>query len=267
MKKTLTIILVMACLLSFSACTKAGKPDESTSAGISSEPAEESETTSTSHSESEQSVFPSDETTETSESETSSESTETSAVTTPKPAVKVTTASKKTITVDGERFKVNIPKVTISGKDMSSVNKKIKNDITKKKWGAKYSYYKNDKIVSILVHYQGMYDADTENRVYNISVSTGKFISDAAVVKLYGSTDKKFFAQIKKAYKKDKFGTKYGLSKKQASKYLSKIRKRNLKRISYKYVDPYIDSKGKLKWVSSRYWFNLEAGEIELIHI
>ena len=32
------------------------------------------------------------------------------------------------------------------------------------------------------------------------------------------------------------------------------------------YVDPYINSKGKLKWVSSRYVYNAEAGDIELTH-
>lgn len=272
MKKPIITILIAACLLSSSACRKAGyyvdnipseKPVEST---------EEVETTASETSEPEQSESASEETSETTPADSSAESTDaTTSTTAAKPVVKVT-AEKKTIKDtenEGSKFKVYIPQVTISGKDTSAVNSKIKSDINKKKWGSTYSYYKNDKIVSILVELQGYYDNDFERKVYNISVSTGKIMSDSDVVKLAGSTDKKFFAQVKKAYKKDVFGTsyKYGaMNKKQALKIRAKLRKKNLKRISYKYLDPYINNKGKLKWVSSRYVYNLEAGQTEVCH-
>ncbi len=276
MKKGLTIILITACLLVSSACTKTGVPTESMPSDTTFEATKETETTTAESSEPEQSVTTSEETTETSTADSSTGSTETSTTTTDsKPVVKVSTAEKKKIKdpeYTCDKFTVIIPKVEISGKDMSAVNKKIKNDIDKKKWASKYSYYKNDNIVSILVELNGHYDEDFERKVYNISVSTGKIMSDSDVVKLFGSTDKKFFAQIKKAYKKDRFGVYKGiekqtdLSKKKANKILTKLRKKNLKRISYKYVDPYINSKGKLKWVSSRYVYNAEAGDIELTH-
>jgi len=276
MKKTIITILIAACLLSSSACTKAGVPEESVPSETTIESTEETETTTAESSEPETSVTASEETSETSTDDSTSESTEATTTTTAaKPVVKVSTAEKKKIKdseVDGEKFTVIIPKVEISGKDMSAVNKKIKKDIDKKKWGSKYSYYKNDKIVSILVELEGHYDEEFERKVYNISVSTGNIMSDSEVVKLFGSTDKKFFAQVKKAYKKDRFGIFKGiasqtdLSKKQANKLLTKLRKKNLKRISYKYVDPYINSKGKLKWVSSRYVYNVEAGEIQTTH-
>ena len=270
MKKSLVILLIMACMASTSACAKPYKSAGTMSFNTTVDSTEEPETTTDDFSESEFSGSTFEETTETTTETTTTEATTTSSVTQTakaKPTVKVTTADKKTInTGGGNKLKVSIPKVTISGKNMSSVNSKIKKDINKKQMGASYSYYTNDKIVSILIRYEGEYDTERENRVYNISVSTGKFMSDSAVVKLAGSTDKKFLAKVKKAYKKSKFGTGDVYNKKEASKLLSKIRTRNLKRVSYKYVDPYIDSKGKLKWVSSYYWYNIEMGDIALAH-
>ena len=273
MKKAITSILITACLLSSSACIKAGVPEESVPSETTVESTEEAEITTTESSEPESSVTVSEETSETTPTDSSSASTDaTTSTTASKPVVKVTTAEKKSVKFDSGKVAVNIPQVTISGIDTSSVNSQIKKDINKKKWGAKYSYYANDKIVSILVELEGEYDSDFERKVYNISVSTGKIMSDSDVVKLFGSTDKKFFAQIKKAYKKDRFGVFKGiekqtdLSKKKANKLLTKLRNKNLKRISYKYVDPYINSKGKLKWVSSRYVYDVEYGDSVLVY-
>ena len=276
MKKAITSILITACLLSSSACTKAGDPTESKPSETTIGSTMELETTTSASSEPEQSVTSSEETAETTPADSSAETTEASTTTTAaKPVVKVSTAEKKKIKdpdAIGDKFTVIIPKVEISGKDTSAVNKKIKKDIDKKKWGSKYSYYANDKIVSILVELEGRYDSDFERKVYNISVSTGKIMSDSEVVKLFGLTDKKFFAKVKKAYKKDRFGlykwvpSQTDLSKKQANKLLKKLRKKNLKRVSYKYVDPYINSKGKLKWVSSRYVYDVEYGDSVLVH-
>ena len=274
MKKTVIPILITACLLTSSACTNTGVPSESITSETSIESTTEAEATTSVSSEPEQSVTSSEETTETSAADSSAESTEAS-TTASKPVVKVSTAEKKKIKdpeAIGDKFTVIIPKVEISGKDTSAVNKKIKKDIDKKKWGSKYSYYANDKIVSILVELEGRYDSDYERKVYNISVSTGKIMSDSEVVKLFGLTDKKFFAKVKKAYKKDKFGlykwvpSQTDLSKKQANKLLKKLRKKNLKRISYKYIDPYVNSKGKLKWVSSRYVYDAEYGDSVIVH-
>lgn len=289
MKKKI-IPLLMAAVMLTGLCACSGKTPagttateieesssgESVSSETTSESTKETETTTSESSEPEQSVTTSEETTETSTADSSAGSTETSTTTTDsKPVVKVSTAEKKKIKdpeYTYDKFTVIIPKVEISGKDMSAVNKKIKNDIDKKKWASKYSYYKNDNIVSVLVELDGHYDEDFERKVYNISVSTGKLMSDGDVVKLAGSTDKKFFAQIKKAYKKDRFGVFKGiekqtdLSKKKANKLLASLRKKNLKRISYKYVDPYINSKGKLKWVSSRYAYDAEYGDTVLVH-
>lgn len=271
MKKAVISILLTACLLSSSACTKAGASTESIPSETSVETTTEAETTTSETSET--TTEETTETTETTTAESSAESTTAPTETTvSKTVAKVTTAEKKTIKVGIEKRKVNIPKVTIPGINTSAVNSQMKKDINKKKWGATYSYYVNDKLVSILVELEGEYDDDFERRVYNISVSTGKIMSDSAVVKAVGSTDKKFFNKVKKAYKKDRFGvfkgiwTQTGMSKKQANKLLAKLRKKNLKRVSYKYLDPYINSKGQLKWVSSRYVYNVEVGDTELTH-
>ena len=150
------------------------------------------------------------------------------------------------------------------------MNKKIKNEANKrvKKYeeGVYYTYYVSDKAVSVLVMFHGFKDFDITYKVYNISIETGKLLSDADFIKLYGITDKEFFDQVKKQYNKDAFGV-MKVGKKYTKKELQrikKLRKKNLKRVSYKYVTPYLTKWGKLDFVGSTYWYNLEMGETGL---
>lgn len=197
---------------------------------------------------------------------------EPTATPTPKPVIKVTDAVKKTIKNHGidAKFQVRIPKVSISGKNLDSVNKKIRKEadkrVAKYEEGVAYTYYVNDKVISILMMFHGFKDFDITYKVYNISIETGKLLSDAAFIKLYGITDKEFFDMVKQHYSKDTFGiTKVG--KKYTKKELQRIknlRKKNLKRVSYKYVHPYLTKWGKLDFAGSIYWYNLESDETAL---
>ncbi|GEM_PF-5222718 len=159
---------------------------------------------------------------------------------TPKPVVKVTNAvNKKYKNTECEgTHQYKVPKITITGKNMKSINNKILKDI--KKFGTDYevgySYYVDQKIVSIFVHINESHDSSPigYSKVYNISVATGKLLNDSDVVKMWGSTDKKFFSIVKTVYKK--VGNQFGI--------LSYLLDNNP--ISYKYIDPYIGKNGHL---------------------
>ena len=281
-RRAIAVALVLLLTLGFiAACNKKPEPtteESETSTEVSSdtEAEETSEETSESDEEPESEETESPEETgtsvETSVSETASAATSSSQTTAKaKVTVKVTNAVNKKMTFYKEegKVKVVIPKVSISGKNMNSVNSKIKKELLAKKKAVSYSYYKNDKIVSICVGIQGWKDTDQENVVYNISVATGKLISGKEVVKIYGTTDKKFFNMVKKDYKKADFGVLFQPGKKatkKQKKLINKLRKKNLKRVSYKYVEPFITKKGKLSYVSSAYYYNVEMGEIGLNH-
>lgn len=159
---------------------------------------------------------------------------------TPKPVVKVTNAvNKKYKNTECEgTHQYKVPKITITGKNMKSINNKILKDI--KKFGTDYevgySYYVDQKIVSIFVHINESHDSSPigYSKVYNISVASGKLLNDSDVVKMWGSTDKQFFSIVKTVYKK--VGNQFGI--------LSYLLDNNP--ISYKYIDPYIGKNGHL---------------------
>ena len=167
-----------------------------------------------------------------------------------KKSIKVTNAVNKTFKSDKIIYLFKIPKVTISGVDTSDANKRIK-DATyayykggnKKHYAASYKYFINKKTVSILVCVTRLAESDpTYVYVYNIKISSGKLISDGELVKLYGTTTKSFFSKVKSIYKKfNKAETKIGGGKEWTSE--------NLKKVSYRYIHPYINSKGHLCFI------------------
>lgn len=170
---------------------------------------------------------------------------------TTKPKVTVSNAVNKSYkdAESSSKHKYAIPKVAITGKNMDSINKKIKNEISKydKTNHIEYSYYSNDKIVSILVRISSTYSSpSTTFKTYNISVSTGKIMSDADVVKLKGMTDDSFFETVKRIYNA---GIYYSNAEKASDFYINK----NLERVSYNYVHPYVNKSGNLCFVSSVY--------------
>ena len=167
-----------------------------------------------------------------------------------KPKIKITNAVNKTAVVGGSKLSYKIPQVSISGKNTNAANKKMKSELSKyplkgdKARGITYSYHTSDKLISILVHIS---DNDSETydtyKVYNIAVSSGKIVKDSTAVKLAGSSTKKFFAKVRATYKN--FGGGPGAS----ASYAKKAQKKNLKRVSYKYLAPYVSKSGHLCFI------------------
>jgi len=254
MKKILVTILAAACVLSLCACPANVKPETST---------EETTAVTTEETETETTAETTTETTETDPADTSSteETTSSSETTpvvtptaTPAPKAKVTSQVKKTFKKDGTNYKYEIPKVTIPGKNTSAVNKKIKKALSKysykgsEPYAMKYTYYVNSKIVSILVNvYNTVIDSDFEYYAYNISVKTGKLIKDKEVLKLYGVSSKKFLSMVKSTYKKGGYWAGKGSEAK-------KNIKKSLKKVSYKYLDPYVGSNGHICFLGYVYY-------------
>ena len=261
MKKALALILTAAAMLSLSACPASVKPEETFISDTSFETTKAPETTTTSTPEPVESS-----TVEETPSSTPEETSGSTIIVTPvpKPKVKVTNAVSKTFKNGGTKYKYQIPKVTISGKSTSAANKKIKKQLIKysykgsEPYAMKYRYFINNKIVSILVHIQNaVYDADMDCIAYNISVKTGKLIKDKAVLKLCGISSKKFFKMVKSTYKK--VG---GIWLKTGSE-AKKCVKRNLKRVSFKHIDPYLGANGHLCFVGYvSYWGGMGEGNI-----
>ena len=174
----------------------------------------------------------------------------TTAETAAKPKVKVSNAVSKTAVVGGAKLPYKIPKVTITGKNTDAVNKKMKSQLGKydlkgdNARGITYSYHVSDKLISILVHISDNDSTTVDTyKVYNIAVSTGKTVGDSTAVKLAGSSTKKFYAKVKATYKK--FGGGSGAP----SAFAKKAKKQNLKRVSYKYLVPYVGKNGHLCFI------------------
>jgi len=167
---------------------------------------------------------------------------------TPTPVVKVTNAVNKKIKNDpyiGGTHNYKIPKVTISGKNMKSINNKILKNVKKysTEYTVGYTYYVDKNIVSIFVYINSEWDSPNGyHQVYNISVETGKLLNDSDVVKMWGSTDKKFFSTVKTLYLK--LGKRFNEG--------SDILDHNA--VSYKSIDPYIGKNGHLCFVSHLDW-------------
>ena len=169
-----------------------------------------------------------------------------------KPKIKVSNAVSKESVISGKKHPYRIPKVTISTKNTDAANKRMKSDLSKyplKGDGARqitYSYHVTGKLVSILVRISDDDPKTPDNfKVYNIAISSGKLVKDGTVVRLAGKTNRKFYAMVKATYKKYKGGSSVPASD------AKKIRKANLKRYSYKYVEPYVGKNGHLCFVGS----------------
>lgn len=163
--------------------------------------------------------------------------------------VKVSNAVNKTSIISGKKHPYKIPKVSITGKNTSAANKAMKNELSRHALkGAHareitYSYHVTRKLVSILVHISNHEDSFDNYRAFNIAVSSGKLVKDATVVRLAGKSSKKFISMVKATYKNYKGGSSVPAAE------AKKIKKANLKRASYKYVDPYIGKNGHLCFV------------------
>lgn len=169
---------------------------------------------------------------------------------TPKPKVKVSNAVNKTVTISGHKYSYKIPKVSITGKNTNAANKKIKSELSKYSYKGSnareivYTYHTTGKLVSFLVrvsnHKAGQFPV---YKAYNIAISSGKLVKDRDVVKLSGTTDKQFYSMLKTTFKNYNGGVSVPAAN------AKKIINTNLKRVSYKYVDPYIGKNGHLCFV------------------
>ena len=128
--------------------------------------------------------------------------------------VTVTDAYKKTYPKNEFEMtaKVRIPKVTIKGVNTTSINKTIYNYCkahTNKYCSCTYNYYVGKTYVSLIMIFEEEHDMSpaTFYKIYNISRSSGKALSDKAMLKILGLSDKTFRAKVKKSiqnmYKKD----------------------------------------------------------------
>ena len=170
---------------------------------------------------------------------------------TPKPVVKVTDAFRKVYNINGEPTLYHYPKVSISGVDTSTVNSQLKKDLKVdlqydsdyKDWYGEtvdYKYYITDNYISILAYLDDLETDFGDHKVYNISISTGEFVHGKELVAECGLTDEEFFDKVKEAF--IKFGDGVNTTGKSAEECI----KENLNRLSYKYIKPFISSKGHL---------------------
>ena len=168
-----------------------------------------------------------------------------------RPVVKVTTAVNKSFTEYGKTVKYQIPQVSISGKNMDSVNKRIKKNNPEKYSNPKksggfgicevtYSYYINGDILSIIIRYSKRTGdgAPDGYDIYNIRISTGKLLSKKALLKQCGTTEKKFLKNAKKIYKSIK------IRKPFFTKYSKSDTLKNC--VSMKHISPYVGKNGHL---------------------
>lgn len=88
-----------------------------------------------------------------------------------------------------------------------------------------------------------MFDDDWKTTVFNIDLKTGKLLDDDEVIKLCGLTDKEFFAEVKTIYEAY---NKEGITEYRDYPNVRSFFNQNLKRVSFKYIDPYIGSDGHL---------------------
>lgn len=164
---------------------------------------------------------------------------------TPSPAqkVKITDAVRKTYKASLIKYIYKIPEVTIEGKDMTEVNKKIRNEVVQtqkknkkgmpkniKNFGTTYSYYNDGKVLSICIaSYRKPEDMTylPVYNVYNISISTGKLLTSSEFIEMQGLTDNEFFGLLKT----NKINT--------------------AKSLTYSHVRPFLSKTGKLCLVTT----------------
>ena len=166
----------------------------------------------------------------------------------------VTDAVNRSFKIDDEQYSFKIPMVTISGVNTDAANKTIRAEIDKafyendkkENFDSDYEFFVGYKTVSILVSNTDLTGGEFVNvTVFNIDINTGKLISGTEVVKLSGMTDDAFFKKVKTIY--TNFDNKE--IKQCEDKFEKNYIKENMKKISFKYIQPYFGDNGKLCFV------------------
>ena len=97
-----------------------------------------------------------------------------------------------------EYLTVTIPGINLSGLDTTDLNSKIKEVInTNGGWAYSYSYYFNDKFVSLFIDGQWLVDdGSTDFTVFNIDIETGQIMSKEEFLAMYGMSKEDFDACV-----------------------------------------------------------------------
>ena len=168
--------------------------------------------------------------------------------------IEVTDAVNRSFKIADEEFSFKIPKVTITGVNTDAANETMKSEIDKafyendkkENFDSDYKFFVGNKAVSILVSNMDLTGGEFVNvTVFNIDINTGKLISDSEVIKLSGMTDDAFFNKVKTIY------TDFDNNeiKKCTDKFEKNFIKENMKKISFKYIQPYFGDNGKLCFI------------------
>lgn len=159
------------------------------------------------------------------------------------------------IKVDGEPHDFKIPMIRIPDVPVSLTNKAIEREVNKfninksklylnSPYDSHYRYYISEKTITIIVEFWRINGGEDERDelIFNIEIKTGELLNGSQVVKLYGMTDKQFFSKVKTCYKNF-----YTLERNyKGDKPAKKAYDANLKRVSYKYIVPFMDNDGRL---------------------
>lgn len=168
--------------------------------------------------------------------------------------IKITDAVDRSFTVDDESYTYKIPQVTITGVNTDAANETIRTETDKQFYDgdnkeifdSNYEYFVSNKTVSLLISNMDLSGGEfVYIKAYNIDINTGKLISGSDVVKLSGMTDDEFFGKVKTIYTKFDNAEFKRCETKDDKNYV----KQNLKKISYKYIQPYFGENGKLSFI------------------
>ena len=153
----------------------------------------------------------------------------------------------------GEGAVFRYPKVEIEGVKTDFANEEIESDMRsyrrgdkEDKYAADYTYFVSEKVVSVLIKVRKVSEEksiyvskDTEYFVYNISVETGKKLSNPMVVSKYGITQKYFFERVEDTY--------YEYFK--TANLTEREEERLIENLSFSHIDPFIGEDGHLCFV------------------
>ena len=168
--------------------------------------------------------------------------------------IEITDAANRSFEIAGEKYNFKIPMVTITGVNTDEANAAIKAEIEKdfydpecpEAFDSNYEYYVGNKTASIIVSNMDLQGGEfIYVKAYNIDINTGKLVSGSEVVKMAGMTDDEFFKNVKTIFTKFDNTELKRCNSKSEKKYI----KENLKKVSYKYVQPYFGNNGKLCFI------------------
>lgn len=153
----------------------------------------------------------------------------------------------KTFEVEEEEYKFQIPKVTISGINTDSVNKKILKDNPvslydpkEEFWGLTFSYHIDGTVISLLVDRYNINEMFHEYFVYNISVETGKLLDNKSFLNICGTTEEEFLSIVRDIYSKLELEKEW---------FEQEDKEATLKMATFEYIHPYLNEKGQLCFV------------------